>query len=366
MKKILFILLLLPLFLLRAYAETPESDADDLFGTHALTDELTEDELSISGELRIDGGYDTKGALGRLWEHFTDSLQGAFQAELRLAVTVAALLLLTGLVTSICSDAKIRALAEIIGAGALSALLIGGVEGIVAQTLEAMYRISDYSKAALPVVYTAAAAGGAITSAGAKYAAVIFALDMMMTVSQSLILPFIYAFLALTLAGSLFPNPLLSAAARFTKWAAGVGMSGMTLAFTTYLGLSSAISTAVDASAVKAARTVISGAIPVVGGMISDASAMVLSAAGVVRSSAGVFGLIVILSVCAGPFALLSVRALILKGAAVLADSVQNSRVTALLSGVSGAVAMLLGMLGCYSVVLFLSFSLGMKAVTNG
>ena len=365
MKKLVLTLLILPLFFLRAYAEEPGEAADDLFGTSALTEELREQERSIGGELRLDGSYDVRGALGRLWQAFIGEIRDAVHANLRLLVELCGLLLLAGIASAACSDGRIRSLMELIAAGACGLLLVGGVEGIVSQTLEAMYRISDYSKAALPVVYTAAAAGGAVTSAGAKYAAVIFALDMMMTLSQTMILPFVYAFLALTLAGALFPNAILSAAARFSKWAAGIGMTGMTLAFTAYLGLTSVITGSVDAAAVKTARTVLSGTIPVVGGMLSDVSAMVLSAAGLVRSSSGAFGLIVVLAVCAGPFALLSVRSLVLKTAAILADSVENRRMSSLLNGISGAVAMLLGMLGCYGVMLFLSFALGMKAVTS-
>lgn len=365
MKKLFFILLLLPLFSRCAYAEAPVEGESDLFGTSVLSENLNDRERGISGELTLDGTYDVRGALSRLWSTFADEIRGAMQSNLKLLVELCALLLLSGLASAACSDGRIRGLAELLAACACGLLLAGGVEGIVSQTQEAMFRISDYSKAALPVVYTAAAAGGAVTSAGAKYAAVVFALDMMMTLSQTMILPFVDAFLAVTLAGALFPNAILSAAARFSKWAAGIGMTGMTLAFTAYLGLTSVITGSVDAAAVKTARTVLSGAIPVVGGMLSDASAMVLTAAGLVRSSAGVFGLIVVLTVCAGPFALLSVRSLLLKTAAILAESVDNRRMSDLLNGIGSAVAMLLGMLGSYSVMLFLSFALGMKAVTG-
>ena len=205
-----------------------------------------------------------------------------------------------------------------------------------------------------------------MTSAGVRFAAVSFALDMMMTLSQKLLLPLITAFLATTLAGGLFPNPVLSAVGRFAKWAAGLGMTAMALSFTAYLSLTSAISTSVDASAVKLARTVLSGSIPVVGGMLSDASAMVLSAAGIIRSSAGAFGLVSVCALCAGPFAVLSVKAILFKAAAVLADSVQNARMSAVLAGIGNAIALLLGMLGCNSLMLFLSFALGMKAVSGG
>ena len=365
MKKLFMILLLLPLFSLSAYAEMPEGKTEEIFQTERLTEGLREEELLVGGEPRMDGRYDTRGALSRLWERFHSAVSDTLRESMAQLVGLSALLLFTGLASAACGAGSIRSLVELIGACGCAISLAGGVESLVGETMEAMYRISDYSKAALPVVFTAAAAGGAVTSAGGRFAAVSFALDMMMTLSQKLVLPLITAYLAVTLAGALFPNPILSAVGQFSKWAAGLGMTAMALSFTAYLSLTSAISTAVDASAVKLARTVLSGTIPVVGGMLSDASAMVLSAAGIVRSSAGAFGLVAVCAVCIGPFAVLSVKALLFKAASVLADSVQNARMSALLSGIGNATALLLGMLGCNSLMLFLSFALGMKAVSG-
>lgn len=366
MKKLLFILLLLPLFPLSAYAETPAGNTQEIFQTEMLTEGLLEEELQVGGEPRMDGQYDTRGALSRLWTRFQNAVSDALHESIAQLIGLSALLLFSGLASAACGADTIRSLIELVGACGCALSLTGGVESLVGETVEAMYRLSDYSKAALPVVFTAAAAGGAVTSAGVRFAAVSFALDMMMTLSQKLLLPLITAFLATTLAGGLFPNPVLSAVGRFAKWAAGLGMTAMALSFTAYLSLTSAISTSVDASAVKLARTVLSGSIPVVGGMLSDASAMVLSAAGIIRSSAGAFGLVSVCALCAGPFAVLSVKALLFKAAAVLADSVQNARMSAVLAGIGNAIALLLGMLGCNSLMLFLSFALGMKAVSGG
>ena len=44
-----------------------------------------------------------------------------------------------------------------------------------------------------------------------SYAAVSFALDVLMSLSQRMILPLIHAYLALTLSGALFPNAMLKA-----------------------------------------------------------------------------------------------------------------------------------------------------------
>ena len=119
-----------------------------------------------------------------------------------------------------------------------------------------------------------------------------------------------------------------------------------------------------DAAAVKTARSVISGALPVVGSIVSDASAAVLSAAVIVRNCSGVFGLISICSICAGPFALLSIRMLLFKAVAAVSDAVENKRLQALFTAVGTTAAMLMGLLGCSAIMLFLSFSAAMQVVT--
>ena len=281
--------------------------------------------------------------------------------KLRCALLIA----LCALGGSLCSSKGISEYIEIAGCCGAAMIMLKGVDGIVSQTVESMFRLSDYSKAALPVIFTAAAAGGALTSAGAKFAAVSLALDVLMSIAQKLVVPLVYAYLAVTVANGVFPNSLMAAAARFTKWAATIIMTGMTISFTAYIGMTGVITSSTDAAAVKTMRTVISTVLPVVGGMISDASGAVLAAAGVIRSCAGAFGLITVCILCAGPFAVLSVKMLILKAAAAVTDSMQSPRLSALFSGVGSAMGLLLGLLGCCGIMLFISMMAGMKAVTG-
>jgi len=264
---------------------------------------------------------------------------------------------------SVCGSKNISVLIELIACGSSALLMIGSVESIVAQTVDAMYRLSDYSKAALPVVFTAAAAGGAVSSAATKFAAISFALDVLMSISQKLIIPAVYSFLALSIAQAMFPNAVLAAIQKLCKWTAGTLMSVMTLIFTSYISMIGAIGNAVDSAAVKTARSFISGVLPVVGGMISDTSAMVLSAAGVIRNSAGVFGLIAVSVMCAGPFAVLSVKMLLLKAVAAVSESMQINRLSSLYSALGTAMGLLMGLLGSCSIMLFISLTAGMKAV---
>ena len=337
----------------RAYAEELAERAAEEAGAYSLEEQLTDEEKEISGKLSFDGSYDAGGAIARVWKSFLNNIVSELRDNL------------CALGGSLCSSKGISEYIEIAGCCGAAMIMLKGVDGIVSQTVESMFRLSDYSKAALPVIFTAAAAGGALTSAGAKFAAAGLALDVLMSIAQTLVVPLVYAYLAVTVANGVFPNSLMAAAARFTKWAATIIMTGMTISFTAYISMTGVITSSTDAAAVKTMRTVISTVLPVVGGMISDASGAVLAAAGVIRSCAGAFGLITVCILCAGPFAVLSVKMLILKAAAAVTDSMQSPRLSALFSGVGSAMGLLLGLLGCCGIMLFISMMAGMKAVTG-
>ena len=351
---------------LRCSAQELNPEEGDVFHLTSMQTGLSEEEQAIGGELSPTEVYDVEGGLRRLLRSLKDRLLEELRANVRFAASLTALAAFGGFSCALCEEEKLRALLEICICCTAATILTGSMDSLIRQTTEAIYRLSDYSKAALPVVFTAAAASGAAASAASRYAAVSFALDVLMSLSQRLILPLIHAYLALTLSGALFPNAMLRAVTKLVRWAAGILMTGTSLAFTAYLGMTGAISTAVNSAAVKATKTLISTVLPVVGGMISDASAMVLSAAGIVRSCAGAFGLISVCAICLGPFVLLTVRMLLFKAVAVLAEAVPCGRLPALLVGLSDAAALLMGMLGSCALMLFLSFTLAMKAVTAG
>lgn len=364
MRVFLLVLLLIPGFAVPAYAEDIYEQAADETGIYAIEDQLPEEARNISGSLKVDGSYDTENALERLWNSLIDKIKGELGENIKTVSALIAISMLCALSGSLCSGKPIKEYINIAGCCAAAVSLLGSVDSIVGETVAALNQLSDYSKAALPAMFTAAAACGAVGSASAKYAATCLALDVLMSVSQKLIIPLVYSYLALAVAGSVFPNSLLSNTARLTKWIAGTIMTAMTIAFSAYIGMTGLVAGSVDAVAIKTARTVISTTLPVVGGIISDASGAVLSAASVIKNSAGVFGLIAVCALCAGPFAVLSVRMLVLKAAAAASDMVPNSRLSGLINSVSTAMGLLLGLLGCCGIMLFISIMAGIKAVS--
>ncbi|MBQ7692550.1 MAG: hypothetical protein IJT29_02955 [Oscillospiraceae bacterium] len=357
MKKLMLVLLLLPLFSARAWAE----DAFDIFDADAMRQGLTLEERAVGGELSRDG-FDAVAALSRLWQNAVRHFRARFVAEFGFAAELLVLVFLCGAARTACPSEKIAGLIEICSASLAAGLLLGGVNSLVEETVQALYRLSDYSKAALPVVYAAAAASGAPGSASARYAASALALDMILSLSQKLVIPLIYALLSLTLTNAVFPHPILGAVEGLVRWMAKTAMTASSLAFTICLGICSVVSGSVDAAALKAARSVIAGAVPVVGGMVADASAAVLSAAAVVRSCTGAFGLVTVCAMVLGPFAALLVKNTLFKSVAAVAESVQNPRLQKLFSGVGNAVALLMGLLGSTALMLLIAIAAGMKA----
>ena len=342
MKKILIMLVILPAFFGCAWAEEIDGQALEIFESGKMEQGLNEKELAIIGGIEPEQ-FDAFPALSRLWNAFLTEIQNRLRENLGFAAELFGLILFSALAGAVCGDEKIRAAVEILTFCFAAFLLAGNVDSLVSQTLETIYRLSDYSRTALPVTFTAAAAGGAVSSSAVRYAAACLAMDVMMSLSQKAVIPLVYDALALGLANILFPNPVLSAMEALSKWAAKTIMTAAALAFTAYLSLS---------------------VLPVVGGMLSDASAAVLSAASVIRSCTGAVGLIAVSVVCAGPLALLCVKRFLFKAVAAAAEAVQNPRLQKLFSCVGSAAGMLMGLLGCNAMMLFLSFTAAMKAVS--
>lgn len=361
MRRILILVFLIPAFFGKAYAEEPE--AARIFDAARMQSGLSDSELAVSGEPGA-GQYDAASSLMRLFRYFSGRLLEELRANLDFAAELFGLVLVCALACALCPGEKTRQLTEICGVCVLAALLLGKMDSLISQTVEAMYRLSDYSKAALPVVYTAAAASGGAGTAALGYAGACLGLDILMSLQQKLMIPLVYVSLCLSLTNVVFPHPLLTALEKLSKWVIKNSLTALTLSFTAYLGMTTLISRNADAAALKATRTVISTSLPVVGGMLSDASSAVLSAASVVLGCTGVFGLVAVCVICAGPFAVLSVKCFLLKAVSAVAEAMQSPRLEKMLSGVNAVMGTLMGILGSCAIMLFLAFASALKVMT--
>lgn len=364
MKKILCVLLLAPLFFIRCYADGLYEQAGELTHAYQVENSLPGPGRAISGELKLDGSYDTQGALERLWGYVIETARDKLTLELRTAASLVLLAMLCALGGAFCESSEILLTLDRIGCCAAALLLSGSLNGLLAEATDSLLQLSDYSRAALPVLFMSAAAGGAVVSASARYAAACLAMEMMITASQRLIVPLIYAFLALAISQSLYENSILQAVMNLCKWSVTTALTVLTLAFGAYLSLTGLITGSADALAVKTARTVLSKSLPIVGGLLSDSASILLTAAAVVKNSVGVFALIAVCALCAGPLVLFSVKLLAYKAASAAVGFLPGTHLPKLIGDFGTAFGMLTGLIGCNAALLFISIVSGIRAVS--
>ena len=355
-------MLLFPLFMTPCYAEGAVGEMAELTDAYAAERALDDAERAISGRLSLDGSYDTRGALSRLWDSLLQAGKEQLYAQLREISSVVLLGLVGAAAAAFCEEANVRLVLDRIVCCLAVLMLTDGVDSLLGGITETLHRFADYAHVILPVLFSSAAASGAVISASTRYAAACLVMDVMMTASQQWLLPLIYLQLALGITRCLFDNSLLQVVQNVTRWATVTGLTGLTMAFGAYLSLTGLISGSADALAVKTAKTIISRTLPVVGGILSDSTAVLLSAAALVKNSLGVFAMVAVCAMCVGPVALYAVKLLVYRGAAAVAALWPESKLPTLLESFGTAFGMLLGLVGCNAAMLFLALVSGLRA----
>ncbi|NCB51788.1 MAG: stage III sporulation protein AE [Clostridia bacterium] len=334
------------------------------YGVSEVEENLPDAAREILGDALVEDAADTDAFIKRIWENAKEKAGGIWADGVKSALAIAAVALLCGLIYTMTESGTAQYI-TLGGVAAIAVIAVGDAGAFIPKGVAALQTISDFSRALLPCLCASAAAGGAFTSAAAKYAATALFVDIFITAAQTVILPLIYAYLAASIAAAAMDSPALESAAGLMKWLCVALMTLLVTAFTAYLSLSGAITGAADALTSKAAKAAISAALPVVGGIVSDAAETVVAGAGLVRSSVGVFGLLAVLCVCLVPFLTLGVHYMLYKAAAALAGAFADKRLSSLISAVGSAFGMVLGMVGSGAIMLFISVISLIKAVSG-
>lgn len=358
MHKIWIIFLLLWCMAPAYGAEIPEEITD------AMPDsakELLEDTDKVENFTSLGDG------LSGLWERTCKLLAVTVQDSLGGVVLIMSAILLCSLAEDCFGAAGGgRMLDPVPLVGTMVILLAVGsnmksLMGLGEQTIE---ELDIFSKALLPTLSAAAAAGGCAVSASVRQVATVFFSDLLISLIRSLLLPLVWVFVALSAADAILPAGRLSGIAQGLHKAATWLLSGSLLLFTGYLSLSGAFASSADSLTLRMARSAIGTAIPVVGGIISDAADTILAGAGVLRQSVGIVGTLTILATCILPFLKLGVQYLLLKLSVFFAAAVAPEPLVKLLHALSSAFGLVLGMTGATAAMLLISVASSVKVVS--
>ncbi|MBQ3405458.1 MAG: hypothetical protein IJG63_08600 [Oscillospiraceae bacterium] len=335
-------------------AADPVKELSEALELSELRDKLPEDARIAAGSTAI-LDTDINGAAERLADLAKGLLSGVLGDALKKAAAIVSAAALCSMLTALFGEGKSTQYVTLAGVMAVTAIAVGDMRSFLGLAGSTMHELDDYSKILLPALTAAASAGGAISAAAVKYSATVLFLQILISLSDSLVIPLICAYAAASVAGAAMGGAGLNGAANLIKWLTVTIMTLVMGAFVIYLTVTGVVASSADAAAARIAKTTVSTMLPVVGGMVSDAASTVISAAAGIRNAVGVFGLFALSAICLCPFLKLGIHYLIFKASAALTAVLTDSAVSKAVSALAASIGMALGLSGACAMMLFIS-----------
>lgn len=223
--------------------------------------------------------------------------------------------------------------------------------------------ITEYGKIILPVLTASLAAQGAATASTVLYTGTAIFSAVLNTAVSRILIPLLYMFLCICVANSVLSEGILKRIREFLKWVMTWSLKIILYVFTGYMTITGVISGTVDASALKATKLAISGAVPVVGNILADASETILISAGLVKNSVGAYGLAVIISLLIGPFLKIGTHYVFMKITALLCTAFSDSELRGFVDDYASAMGFVVAMTGTSCVLIMVGIVCMMKGV---
>ena len=254
-------------------------------------------------------------------------------------------------------------IADLIGSVAVCGMLLRSTGSLVNLAADTVCQISEYGKLLLPVLATALASQGGITTSSVLYAGTAMFDAILSGIISDALIPLIYFYLAMSVALAATGEDMLKRMRDLMKSFMVWSLKTILYIFTGFITISGVVSGPTDAAALKAARLTISGMVPVVGGILSDASEAVLVSAGTVKNAIGLYGMFAVAAICLEPFVMIGCHHLLLKLTGGICTVFSSKRITELIQDYASAMGILLGMTGAVSLMLLISTVCFMRGI---
>ena len=247
---------------------------------------------------------------------------------------------------------------------ALGTVMLQRTGTMIGYAADALRQICDYGKLLCPVLTTALAAQGGLTTSAALYTGTIAFITLLSILVSRLLIPLVYIFLLFSVAGSAIGEGFFRNLADGVKHLLTWLLKTLLIVFTTYMSVTGVVSGTTDAAALKTAKVTLSSVVPVVGGILSDASESVLVSMGILKNAAGIYGILAVLALFMGPFVKVGVQYLLLKGSAALCSLFGDKRISSLVGDFSTAMGLLVAMVAAGCVLILISTVCYLKGIS--
>lgn len=248
----------------------------------------------------------------------------------------------------------------------IATVIMTNFSSIITLTKEAVGNMISFIQLLFPLLMTLMLASGSVVSVNLVQPIILFIINLISNIFQSIIIPIILVGTALAIVSKISDRIQIDKLSKFLK-SSSVWVIGILLTiFVGVLSIEGTLGSSVDGITAKTAKAAVSSFIPVVGKVLGDAVDTVIGCSAILKNAIGIVGVIVVIAICITPILKLAIITIIYHLTAALCEPIADSKIVSLITQVADTFKILLAILCSISVMLIIGITLVINISNTG
>ena len=248
----------------------------------------------------------------------------------------------------------------------IATVIMTNFSSIITLTKEAVGNMISFIQLLFPLLMTLMLASGSVVSVNLVQPIILFIINLISDILQSIIIPIILVGTALAIVSKISDRIQIDKLSKFLK-SSSVWVIGILLTiFVGVLSIEGTLGSSVDGITAKTAKAAVSSFIPVVGKVLGDAVDTVIGCSAILKNAIGIVGVIVVIAICITPILKLAIITIIYHLTAALCEPIADSKIVSLITQMADTFKILLAILCSISVMLIIGITLVINISNTG
>ena len=248
----------------------------------------------------------------------------------------------------------------------IATVIMTNFSSIITLTKEAVGNMISFIQLLFPLLMTLMLASGSVVSVNLVQPIILFIINLISNIFQSIIIPIILVGTALAIVSKISDRIQIDKLSKFLKsssvWAIGILLT----IFVGVLSIEGTLGSSVDGITAKTAKAAVSSFIPVVGKVLGDAVETVIGCSAILKNAIVIVGVIVVIAICITPILKLAIITIIYHLTAALCEPIADSKIVSLITQMADTFKILLAILCSISVMLIIGITLVINISNTG
>ena len=248
----------------------------------------------------------------------------------------------------------------------IATVIMTNFSSIITLSKEAVGNMISFIQLLFPLLMTLMLASGSVVSVNLVQPIILFIINLISNIFQSIIIPIILVGTALAIVSKISDRIQIDKLSKFLK-SSSVWVIGILLTiFVGVLSIEGTLGSSVDGITAKTAKAAVSSFIPVVGKVLGDAVDTVIGCSAILKNAIGIVGVIVVIAICITPILKLAIITIIYHLTAALCEPIADSKIVSLITQMADTFKILLAILWSISVMLIIGITLVINISNTG